>query len=223
MSENDWFDTGYEGLDKADKEYEKRAPDDNELRRVWLKPGQEIELVFETDEPACLWEHQLNMDGHWRNWFTCRRDMEDGCHICDHENDNPAYIGAYVARDMTGWKNKKGELRGVGRRVLYVGKRKTLKQLKSLKEKREARGLRGLKGVRFSITRSDSSSPNCGDLFDALGDEDMAALPEAGPMPNLREYFAPKTHAELQALFGVSGGGTGGGGGKPPEDEDIPF
>jgi len=215
---SDWFDSGYEGIPKADEEYEKRGG--GELRRFWLKPGASAEIVFETDEPLCFWEHHLKLGGSWQNWFTCRRDSEDGCHICEN-GDNPAYVGVFVIRDMTGWESKKGKGRqGVGRRMLFVVKRKTLKMIQTLKERRED----GLVGLRFAVSRSDENSANCGDLFDFLRNEDMSALPDAGDMPNLMEMFKPLTNVEMASEVGggSSSGGKGGGGGGSTED-DIPF
>ena len=225
----DWFDTGMEGIDAADKEYEERMGDD--LRRFYLKSPtdpklrgeweSEKEIVFETDEPLCIWEHQLYLDGNWFNWFTCRKAMPDGCEVCNGK-DKPYYVGFYLVRDMTGYKNKKGQMAGVGRRVLFPAKRKTLRQIQKFKERRGS-----LVGKKFFVSRSGDSSPNCGDAFDYVEDVDLNTLPDpGGDKPDLMKVFKPKTNEEIRLQLGrgpAPASGGGGGTAKPPADDDIPY
>jgi len=212
MSDGSWADDGFEGLPEAEKEYEKRMS--NDIQRFWLKPGTTKEIVFETDQPICFWEHQLNLNGSWLNWFTCRSKLEGGCPICE-SGDNASYVGIFLARDMTGYTSKKsGKQVGIGRRIFFVAKKKTLTQIKTLKERREG----GLVGLRFAVTRSDENSASCGDLFDSVGKEDLAGLPDVGEKPDLMEVFKPLSREEIIKRLG--GGPMAS---APPEEDDVPF
>jgi len=214
MSEKDWFDMGYDGLDEADEEYSKRMSD--EIQRFYLKPKEEKEVVFETDDPLCFWEHQLYLEGSWFNYFTCKKASADGCEICNG-GDKPSYVGVYIVRNLTGFKTKKGQ-GGIGRRELFVGKRKTLRQIQKFKDRRGT-----LVGKKFAVSRADDNSPNCGDTFDYLDDVELSTLPDPGhEMPKLMDLFKPLSNAELKALLGKVGSG-GKSSGMVDSDSDVPF
>lgn len=219
MSEKDWFDTGYE-MDDVEEEYESRG---GEIDRFYLKPGDEREIVFETDDPFRIWEHQkpitVNGKTNWRNWFTCRKASGD-CPACA-EGDNNYHVGFYVIRDMTGWE-KNGKQMGVGKRVLLPAKLSTLKKIQKFKERRGS-----LIGWKFAVSRTDSNAANCGDVFDPIEKIDIKDLPEAGDMPDFMKMFKPLSPKDFATKWngGQVSQNSGGTVDDTPveEDEDIPF
>lgn len=185
MSDKDWFDKGY-NMGDVEAEYESRGG--SGLDRFYLKVGQERDIVFETDDPFRIWEHQkpvvVNGKTDWRNWFTCRKSSGD-CPACA-EGDSNYHVGFYVVRDMTGWE-KNGKQMGVGKRVILPAKLGTLKKIQKFKERRGS-----LIGWKFAVSRTDSSAANCGDVFDPIGETDLKDLPEIeGEMPDFFALFKP--------------------------------
>ncbi len=209
-----WCDTGYEGLDAAKAEYEKRMPQDGELDRFYLKEGAEATIVFETDTPLCFWEHQFHLNGHWRNWFRCRKSLDtDGCDLCEDTDNNPSYVGVFVIRNLTGFKTRKGETAGVGRRQLLVAKTTVMETIKKLRDTRVKKDLdrgvtnpRGLIREEFVVSRTGDKSPNTGNVFDSQGEYDMSTLPDAGEMPDLMELLMPQSNK--QHMEAIGGGGS---------------
>jgi len=198
MSDKDhWCNSGYEAIDDVENEYAERGGEDG-LQRVYLKAGEDIVVVFETDEPFGIWEHQvpISIPGqktNWRNWFTCRKKLGD-CDLCG--SNNSYYVGFYIVRDMTGWTDRKGNQRGVGERRLFPAKLKTLKQLKTISERKG-----GLKGWKVMITRTSNDAPNVGDLFDFDSKVDLSTLPDCGELPDLKEIFRPKSNEEIKVVL----------------------
>ena len=197
-----WGGVGYDTLDEADKVYDERFTNSDELERFYLKVGSDNakEVVFETDEPFTLWEHRLNIGGSWKNWLTCRSKIDSAgeCRAC--KEGDASFVGVYFVRDMTGWKSKKdGKQKGVGKRMLYVATRKVMRQIKILKDRRGS-----LVGWKVAISRAENTSSGCGDLFDPIEKIDMSALLDVGPVPSmddLWELFRPLSNAEMEAVL----------------------
>ena len=97
----DWYSTGSAAEKRVDDELhrqkvlsEERAK--NYVNRLWLPAGGETEVTFVDEEkhpggyplPFVFQEHQLKLNGNWRNWFTC---IGKGCPLCE-SGDKP-YLG----------------------------------------------------------------------------------------------------------------------------------
>jgi len=178
MSENtatpeqkSWYDTGYTGVRKE----QDRVDASSGPNRIWIPAGGKKELVFVDDEPVCIHEHNPKLNGDWKNWLTCLKDVYDDVACCSILNINdykPYYIGYYTVIDCTEWVDKKGnkyqyELK------LFPAKLKTLKRLQ-MRRADPARG--AFAGKLFSIMRVDEKSPNSGDEFEVIKDADMSKL-----------------------------------------------
>lgn len=176
MSENaaspeqkSWYDTGYSGIkreqDRIDQTF---AP-----QRIWIPAGGKKDLVFVDDEPVGIHEHNPKMNGDWKNWFTCGKEVYDEAACCELLNPSgydPYYVGFYTVVDCSEWVDKKGnkyqyELK------LYPAKIKTLKRFEM---RRKEKG--SFAGKLFTISRMDGKSPATGDDFEMVRDADMAKL-----------------------------------------------
>jgi hypothetical protein len=176
MSENtasteqkSWYDTGYTGI----KREQDRIDNTNTPNRVWIPAGGKRELVFVDDEPVGIHEHNPKINGDWKNWFTCGKEVYSDSACCELLNGSgykPYYIGFYTVIDCSEWVDKKGnkyqyELK------LFPAKLKTLKRLEM---RRKDRG--PFAGKLFSIMRIDGKSAATGDEFEMVRDVDMAKL-----------------------------------------------
>lgn len=176
MSENtaspeqkSWYDTGYTGI----KREQDRIDNTNTPNRIWIPAGGKRELVFVDDEPVGIHEHNPKMNGEWKNWYTCGKEVYDEAACCELLNPSgykPYYVGFYTVIDCSEWVDKKGnkyqyELK------LFPAKLKTLKRLEM---RRKDRG--PFAGKLFSIARIDSKSAATGDEFEMIRDADMAKL-----------------------------------------------
>lgn len=152
-----------EGLAREDKKAEVRR---NRIDRYWIPTGKTDGDVTFLDgmvkegvlDIPFYHEHNVNMNGHWRNWFICTQDDEP-CPICEG-GGSAAYVGALTVIDHGEYTDKAGVL--VKDRVkLFVAKRDTIKllQAKALKQG-------GLRGCRFTVSRIGDKAPACGSSFD---------------------------------------------------------
>jgi len=157
-------------------------------------------------------EHQVHMNGHWRNWFVCVQD-EESCPLCEG-GDEPALVGALTIIDHSEWKDKQGN-EHKDERKLFIAKFSTIQKLQNMATKRK-----GLAGCTFDVFRSsDSKSPNVGDQFDFTEKHTKGGLKkkfkDAAEAYDYEEVLTYLPAAELRKLgFGV----TGVGGEKPLDD-----
>lgn len=173
MSENtenaSWYDTGYSGI----KREEARIDQTYAPQRIWIPAGGKKDLVFVDDEPVGIHEHNPKMNGDWKNWFTCGKDVYDEAACCELLNPSgydPYYVGFYTVVDCSEWVDKKGnkyqyELK------LFPAKIKTLKRFEM---RRKEKG--PFAGKLFTVARLDGKSPATGDDFEMVRDADMAKL-----------------------------------------------
>lgn len=170
--------------------------------RLWMKAGEERKLLFLDEEPFCFYEHQLKIDGDWRNWFTCLQGIHPSCPLCT-AGDKRYFVGALSVVDMTGWTDRDGNHRDVGKRLLYMAKIDSMLKLKKQKERRG-----GLVGAIYSSFRTGAKAASIGDDIDFL--EKLGSLQEAAsrfntPPENLvpfryEELFAPRSPVDLEPL-----------------------
>jgi len=166
-----WYETGYDG---AEKEQERRSlgyPPD----RFWLKAGSSKEIIFISDDPFCIHEHQWrDSNGDWHH-ATCTAKIDDaGCGACGQTGVSRSdYVGHYTIVDVTGYKNK-DDVEFKNRLMLFPAKTKVLNKFKL---KKQARG--SLLGQLWTITRADSNAPNTGDDLDHVREIKADRLLEA--------------------------------------------
>lgn len=150
--------------------------------------------------PFIFKEHQIKMNGSWRNWFTCLAVVGEGgirqrCPLCE-DGDTPTIVSAYTVIDHSEWekdgKTHKDEIK------LFVCKMVTHEKLEAQMAKRGT-----LRGAQYEVTRgSGDKSANCGDTFDFEGFIDLGQYGNPAPMDYFAA-FAPLTpEAMSRAVFG---------------------
>lgn len=106
------------------------------------------------------YEHQVNLNGSWMNWFICTQD-EEPCPICEG-GQNAGYVGVMTVIDHSSYTSKKDGKTYKDQVRLFVAKRDTIKLLQKLAAKRGG----SLAGCRFDVTRTGDKSPPVGTNFD---------------------------------------------------------
>ena len=92
------------------------------IRRFWMPQGSEKMIVFltEGDEVDIIWEHQVQLGGSWKNWYSCLEQAGMKCPLCEFSEDNNNRFRRYKSAmftiidcseytDKSGkvWKNQK--------------------------------------------------------------------------------------------------------------------
>jgi hypothetical protein len=98
-----WFQTGQKGEKRAEQIAEEQAK--NSVTRLWLPVGKSALVTFLDSDGFYFYEHQLKINGSWRNWYTCLRDMSE-CPICD-TGDRSSYVAAYTIIDHSKYTSKR--------------------------------------------------------------------------------------------------------------------
>lgn len=150
--ETPWWEEGDEAevIEKAKEEM-----DQPRLWRFYLPAEKSNEITFITDLPFIYHEHNMQIDGSWKHWFTCKKK---NCSLCRSGNSNyRAY--AYLVIDHSEWTDKDGnehkdELR------LFVCKTRVASRLMKIREKKGT-----MRGVRVEAYRSEKRASNVGDTF----------------------------------------------------------
>ncbi len=196
---------------KQDKIMEEKKK--NNVYRFWLPEDKETQITFLDGnlnddgliDVTMYYEHQVHMNGNWRNWFVCIGEDEP-CPICEG-GDTASLVGAFTIIDHTPYTDKNGkdhkdEIK------LFVAKRDTIKLLQKKATKHE-----GLAGVKFDVSRTGDKSPNVGSSFDFVDKTPVAQLIKKyklqtkGPL-NYGEVIIYRNAKELKELgFGSVGVG----------------
>lgn len=159
--------------------------------------------------PFIFKEHQVKLNGHWRNWFTCLavpgpNGVRGRCPAED-AGDNSALVSAYTIIDHSRWE-KDGKIHE-NEVKLFVCKMATHERLASQAIKRGG----SLRGCRYEVTRgSGDKSVNVGDVFDYEGMTDLSLYGNPQPADYFKE-FAPKSLNEMLSVFGGAPGNEGAG------------
>lgn len=196
-------------LQKEEAIAEQKKDEQGKLRRFWVPVDGESTITFldgnldaegMLDNPI-FYEHQVNMNGSWKNWFLCTQD-EEPCPVCEGGSD-PYLAGVFTVIDHNEYKASNGKVYKDQKR-LFVAKRGTLKVLQKLAAKRD-----GLAGCTFTVSRSNDKSAGVGDLFDFEQKRTPKQLldtygAEACTPANYEEEFKYRTAKELRAIgFGT--------------------
>jgi len=215
----DWYENDYPE-DQDDVKKDKKQP------RFWMPPeGDEKEVRFISKKPFTIYEHNIQLNGSYQNWFTCIRDIpgSTGCPLCERarrlydrekENDAPNSIknkgaryqvGMYTVVDTKGFTANDGtEVKNLKR--LLPAKKNHLNMFKVHAERRD------LDGSRYLVTRSaEKTSAGIGDNWEYQDRVDNVneSLPEDYDTNELdyKTLLAPKSHDELQAIVAQLDGG----------------
>lgn len=216
---------------QEDKKAEMRSKD--MLYRFWIPPeGSGCITFLDGDvqdgvlDIPFYHEHQVYMNGNWKNWFICVQDDEP-CPICAG-GSSASYVGILTVIDHGEYNSKKdGTLKKDVIRP-FIAKRDTIKLLQKYAVKRG-----GLRGCTFDVARTGEKSPGVGSSFDfveKLSEKELVAkwkpktpkdIDRSKPI-NYDEYLKGQyqSASELRKLgFGSSLAPIGG---EPnPEDHDY--
>lgn len=217
-----WARTGYDSNIPAQHS--------NDLWRFYLPLKQSAEITFLDDDtkprefeyegktykmelPLLFQEHQLLLNGSWKNWFTC---LGKDCPLCA-AGEKASDIAVFTIIDHSEWKSNTSGRVYKDQMKLYVVKTNTM-TYDLIKEISNDNG--GLRGVRVRVKRlGENTSPNVGNNFKELevygpddmvpyqhkvGDKDMeeAKLSDI-VLPNYLELFAPKKKEEIAKVIGA--------------------
>lgn len=222
MGAEDWFFTGDDAEKylkqeaKRQEVEEKRRKEDqkNKVYRFYLPVGAETQITFVDDIthpdgyrlPFVVKEHQVQLRGDWKNWFTCLADIRTSvgeskeCPPCKIGNF-PSVISAYTVIDHSVWEDKKGKVHQ-DEIKLFAAKSKTVKQLEKFLAKYGT-----LRGLKFDVSRTDSQKAAVGDTF--IVDEQVELKPDIQPL-DYKAIFQPKSVEELKDILGIYEEGLGG-------------
>lgn len=156
----------------------KARDEENRFFRFFVKRGTERQITFldgALDEDGELmlttyYEHNLYMNGNWRNFYVCTGNEKEPCPICE-EGKLPAMVAPFTIIDHTEYTDKKG-VTHKDQVMLLLAKRGTQKLLEYQAAKRG-----GLAGVTFDVARIDEDqSAAVGTSFDYVEKNDVAAV-----------------------------------------------
>jgi len=204
-----WFATGYDAIVEEDT----RKKDASRVSRFWMPQDAEKVVTFVDDDttprevihdgqkyklevPFVVKEHQMQLNGHWRNFFTCLRPMGQTCPICENSDSRASQVAVYTVIDHSEWEDRNGT-KHKDELKLYVVKTSssTYKLLQKLASKRK-----GLRGCTVTISRLGDKSPNVGNSYDF---EEKVELDESIQAYNYLDCFAPKSADELEGIVGA--------------------
>lgn len=226
-----WLKKGQEAHEELEKEEQKaELKQKSNVRRFWLPDGKDTSITFldgDLDEDGLLnipmyREHQVKMNGDWRNYFVCLATKDTPCPVCLDENE-PYLAGVMTVIDHSEYKGKDGKHYKDQVR-LFVAKRQTINLLQMHATKRD-----GLTGCTFDVARTGNMAPGVGSFFDYTEKTPLkkilAKYEVDGPLDyeEVLPYFTAEDLGKLGFGSGVgsekSGGGDSGGSGKNYEKE----
>jgi hypothetical protein len=166
-----WYSKGFDGLARE----EARIQASQTPNRFWVPVGERREVVFVDDEPMQVYEHNPKMNGSWRNWFTCLRDIEDPCPACDIFGEKTRYlVGFLTCVDVSKWVDKKGNAHQF-ELSFFAAKVGMMKKLKrKIEDAKEAE--RSFAGSLYRASRDTDKEPSSGSELEYIRAADTAKL-----------------------------------------------
>lgn len=197
-----WFKSG-EAAQKAvndelvNREMNRKPP------RFWMKAGQEAEIVFIDDEGITFYEHNLQLNDSWGNYFTCLKSDEGGdkrCPLCESRYNN-YLVTLYSVIDCTKFTDKKGVVRQNEKKILAV---KSEVAKKIIRKKAAQKG--SLIGCKFTVFRTTAESANSGDDFEFVERCDLMKFAGQDGLPpkafDYEKFYKPDTYESLARFAG---------------------
>ena len=188
---------------------------DREQRVTFVDDDTQVDPKLGGIPPIQLYEHQLNIGGNWKNWFTCLGAGK--CPLCE-AGEKPYFAGAYTIIEHSEYQDKKGVTHR-NELTLFVCKTEVLRTIKHISKKRG-----GLKGLVLDIRRAANTDAAVGSHFDYIGRCGEGGLPELPTVTgepeekevkpfDYLEVFKPKSREKIMEIVGR----------QQIEDDDIPF
>lgn len=218
----EWFETSYEDLDEGSS-----PSGGSKQRRFWMPEGAETKVIFLDGVPFKFWEHQVPINGNFRNWFTCLRDLdENGCPLCDHaekhrDANNKASHGRYLVGmfnviDRSKWVDKEGKEHKDEVKILPV----KVMMLKRFKKRAERYG-GSLEGHEFIVSRTSKKVANIGDDWEHVGEVDLKEFKVE--KFDFKELLKPSSHADLLKIVKTLDVDESEPVSSVPDDDNVPF
>lgn len=187
-----------------DKGFAQVAPKKQYTRRFWM-PNDSDRLITFVDDPIINLngvqvatpfkynEYTLNLNGHWRNWFTKPLNPDDD--VLGQMDYRASKVAALTVVDHHTYEDKNGVVYK-DQLTLYVIKRSApiWKQITKMIERDGS-----LKGKTYRVHRMGDKSPACGVMLEKH-DKDFPLTNDHVPF-NYLEVLKPKSKQELEALF----------------------
>ena len=192
-------------VQKAEYEQKKKHHEEHgyPLFRFWLNKQESCYITFLDgdldqdgliDNPV-LYQHQLQLNGSWNNFYVCTADKEP-CPICE-DGKTPSLVQLFTVIDHRSYESKGGKVYK-NTRKLFVAKRGTMDLLQKIATKRG-----GLTGATFDASRLGEKAPAVGDSFDFERKTPLetiqAKLGEEMVPADYEHEFEYKTADELRA------------------------
>ena len=231
--------SAHEAIAKADHEAEVRQAQ-YAIRRFWIPKDGETQITFLDGaltpegllDTTTYLEHQVFMNGNWKNWFPCVSEVEP-CPICESNNYH-SVVSLFTVIDHSQYTDRNGKVHKNERR-LFAAKRDTLKRLQKLATRP---GRSGLLGWTVGVSRTGDKSAGVGSDFEFLEHnsiQDLVKKYGLNPQEAVPFNYADgktvvyRTADQLRQLgfggpvIGNSGGGgsTWGGQDSAPFDEEL--
>lgn len=178
----------------AKAEYKAEQNSKKKVNRFWVTKGETSTLTFldgnlDSDgllDIPYLYEHNVQMNGKWGNFFVCTQDSEP-CPICEGGLYN-SYVGLLTVIVHTPYTSKDGKVYK-DQVKLFAAKRDTIKQLQIYATKRG-----GLRGCKFDVSRTGDKSASVGNMFDftdkSTGEQLKALYAEHSNPINYEDYLS---------------------------------
>jgi len=172
-----------------------------QIRRIWMPADESKHITFVDgnqhpkgyDLPFRFMEHQIQIAGDWRNWFTC---LGKDCPLCEAQN-RPYLAEAITVIDHSEYTSKVDKKLHKDEMRLFVAKSTVQKILKKARDKKKS-----LRGWKVEVSRTKNESPGTGDSFDF--EEKVELDPSIQPL-DYYALFAPKTREELDSILSGKG------------------
>lgn len=189
----------------------------NQLYRFWLPSDASTSITFLDGQLSdgildipYFHEHQVQLNGSWKNWFICTQD-EEPCPICEG-GLSASYVGIFTIIDHSKYTSSRDNKVHKDEPKLFVAKRDTIKLLQLAAQKRG-----GLRGCTFDVSRVGEKAPGVGSAFDfteKLTEQQLVAKYKERAKPVDYDKYLAATYQsadELRKLgFGVMGKPVGG-------------
>lgn len=192
-----------------DEGFEAQRPKKNYVNRFWMPKDSEKTITFVDDttvlcgettitSPLFIEEYQINLNGHWRNWFTRPFKPEDD--LLKEMGYRASRVAIFTIIDHSEWTDKKGTLHK-DELKLFVVKRSApiYKQIEKLMGRHGS-----LRGRQFNVSRMGDKSPAVGSMLEYLDHKEPQEIPF-----NYLEVLKPKTREEIEAIFNPSSDNSG--------------